>query len=85
MHAAALRVFIDVAEHEKRARKNKGNGGNHPGHGQAGDHRVHKHLHIGREIVQIVLHVVEVDRTADDDCNEPERDASPHQPSGDDA
>src|SRR5208283_973943 len=85
MHAAALGVFVNVAEHEQKAGKEKGSASDDGGQGKAGSHLMTEPFRVGREIAFIVVHAVDVDGDADSECDEPEGYARPDQPAWDDA
>lgn len=84
MHAASFGVAIDVAERKQQDRNEEGDKGDDPGHCQRGkDGFIAEGL--VRENAVVSGNEVEIDGDADDDGEQPEYDAGPHQPLGDDA
>lgn len=71
MHAAALGVFENVTEHEEKGGNEDGCACNDTGQGEAGSNPIAEPFGVGREIVVIVLHIVDVDGDADDNRDEP--------------
>src|SRR4029077_6132366 len=85
VHAAALGVFVNVAEHQEEGSNENGSASDDAGQGDAGGHLMAEPFRFGRKIVLIALHVVDVDGNADGQRDQPEGYARPDQPAWNDA